>query len=271
MMRKLLKHEFIASGRIMGPLYAVVVLLTGYLTISYYVGEPSMNEIWKIVLVPFIALVVFMFTVIVTINSFQKSLYSDQGYLSFTLPVKSTSLLFSKVFVSTIWYILAVFCLLGSLYLTAYESGEVAGEEAVALLDTFLMLLFGGKTIGTIIASAIVKLLFLFMSLLLVTNTIFLAISVANTRHFQKRHVLWTIVFAVGFDVVIMNISELVSANITFGLAVTEEKFSLITSYSDLAMNAVFTDAVQPIFSLIVSIGLFFATRYVMHKKVNIR
>ncbi len=276
MMRKLFKHEFIATGRIMGPLYAVVAVLSGYLLISYFTGAKSGAEEMS---APFLAAFVlvmiafcnFLFTTVVMVSNFQKSLYGDQGYLSFTLPVKSTSLLLSKVLVSTIWYILAVVCFVVSGFFFLYAAEEAAGEEMMAMIESFLPLLLSGKTLATIITAFALSLVFLFLQLLIIPNTIYLAISVANTRLFQKRHLLWTIIFTIGFDAVVMKIIEVLSSNIIFGFGVTEGSITLITSIEELAVNASYTDMVQPIASVIVSIGLFIATRYVMHKKVNIR
>ena len=97
MLSKLLKHELISTGRIMGVLYAVVGVLMAYIVGSYYIGKGSEAATTGQMLGMMVLLIVsscsFFLTVIVMISNFQRTLYGDQGYLTFTLPVKSTALL----------------------------------------------------------------------------------------------------------------------------------------------------------------------------------
>ena len=99
----------------------------------------------------------------------------------------------------------------------------------------------------------------------------YFAISLANTRHFQKRYLLWTIIFTIVILFAVEKISGVISDNITFGLSIVGNELSVITNYDDLASGASFTDLVSIITYLIFGIGLYYATFYVMNKKVNIR
>ncbi len=51
---------------------------------------------------------VFVMTLVVTIQRFNKNLLGDEGYLSFTLPVKVTATSYSKMIISLMWTVLSV-------------------------------------------------------------------------------------------------------------------------------------------------------------------
>ena len=99
MLGKLLKNEFIATGRIMGALYAFVAVIMVYVLGSYYIAKDtaSTGQMLGIMVLLLISSCSFILTAVVMITNFQKSLYGDQGYLSFTLPVKGSTLLISKI------------------------------------------------------------------------------------------------------------------------------------------------------------------------------
>ena len=99
----------------------------------------------------------------------------------------------------------------------------------------------------------------------------YFAISLANTRHFQKKYLLWTIIFTIAVLFIVERISGVIADNIVFGIATVGNKLSVITSYDQLASGASFTDLVSVITYLIFGVGLYYATFYVMNKKVNIR
>ncbi len=277
MFAKLLKHEFIATGRIMGVLYAVVLLIMGYILGSYYFGRDASSAVTTtqmlgVMLLMIISMCNFILTTVVMVTNFQKSLYGDQGYLSFTLPVKSVSLLASKVVVSTVWYILAYVCLFATIALNAYVFKEdVIGQDSYAIIESFLPMLLGGKSLSTIITTIVVFLVIIFLLLLLVSNAIYFAISLANTRLFQKKYTLWTVIFSIVIGAFIMKLSEIVSNNVDFGLSVVGNSLELVTSRTQVGMGGNFINLTFIVIFLVMSVALFFATHYVMNKKVNIR
>lgn len=277
MLGKLLKHEFIATGRIMGVLYSVVLLIMGYILGSYYIGRNASDaatdgQMLGIMLLMLISSCSFFLTIVVMVTNFQKTLYGDQGYLSFTLPVKSVSLLASKVIVSTVWFIAAFACLMGTLAIMYFVIKEdYIGQENYAMIESMLPIFLGGKSLATLIASAVVSLIAFFVRFAVLSIEVYFAISLANTRLFQKRHLLWTIVFSIGTIYIAENISNLIANAVDFGLSVTGDAISLVTDSTQIAMGASFVNLTTLVISLVFGAAFFFATHYVMNKKVNIR
>lgn len=278
MFGKLLKNEFISTGRIMGILYAVVLVIMGYLLGSYYIGrnaaeaDPSNGQLVGVFLLMMISFCSFILTTIVMITNFQKTLYGDQGYLSFTLPVKSTALLASKVLVSTIWYVAAFLCLLGTVAITFVVLKEdVLGEESYGLLEQMLPMVLGGKSVTTMITSALISMITIFIRFAIVAIEVYFAISLANTRLFQKYHLLWTIIFSGAIVYVIEGITTLITRNFVFGLSVENNTYRLITDFKNMSLYGNYVDLAGLMISVVAGVAFFFATRYVMKNKVNIR
>ena len=97
MLRKLIRYEFLATGRIFLPLYGAFVLISLIMR-----GAMQIQNIWRIeensfmnllMVIPML-LYVGMFvatvvgTILIAISRFYKNLLSEEGYLTFTLPAK---------------------------------------------------------------------------------------------------------------------------------------------------------------------------------------
>ena len=92
MLMKLLKHEFRATARIMGPLYLILLAaaLAANLTAGLLDADSFILNIVSalIVMAWFVAVIgVFIVAFILMLQRFYKNLLGDEGYLMFTLPV----------------------------------------------------------------------------------------------------------------------------------------------------------------------------------------
>lgn len=120
MLTKLIKHEFRATARVMLPLYLVTILLalmtrasalwTKMVTFEGLTGQSFLALLSGIIAVGFsLALIAtFVVAVVLTIQRFRSNLMADEGYVMFTLPVSTHSLVWSKLIVSTVWFLGAV-------------------------------------------------------------------------------------------------------------------------------------------------------------------
>lgn len=273
MLRKLLKHEFIATGRIMGIVYAVVVLAMGYVIGSYYINhdEVTVGRAIGMLILVIISLGIFFLTAIIMITNFQKTLYGDQGYLSFTLPVKSVSLLTSKVMVSVVWFLAAFACVFGTMAIAFFIFRDDVAGDSYDMLESMLAMFTGGKTISTLIAYIVIEMISLFIKFAMLTVEVYFAITIANTRLFQKHYVLWTIIFSIGIIFIVEKISSLIADAVTFEVAFSDGAVSFITNSVDVPMAAIPVDLMSIVVSLVFGAAFYYATFYVMSKKINVR
>ena len=115
MLGKLLKYELKAMGRIMIPLYGVIlmvsVLLAFSMRLSMTAGMRTLIE--KLAIVSSVLLVVavaasIVTMLILTLQRFYRNLLGTEGYLMFTLPVSTADNILSKLISSMIWIILGI-------------------------------------------------------------------------------------------------------------------------------------------------------------------
>lgn len=110
MLRKLLKHEFRATGRIMLPLFGILLLVSVGANFSSRGMLNSDSSLLRTLGTIFIMLfIVGIFAVgiisfVLMINRFYKNLLQDEGYVMMTLPVCVHQQIWSKLIVSTVWF-----------------------------------------------------------------------------------------------------------------------------------------------------------------------
>ena len=130
MLGRLLKHEFSATGRRMLPTLGVLANLSIRLLESGVGGT-----LLRILMVLFIAAffigmtVAWIMTLVLMISRFYRNLLKDEGYLMFTLPTSTHALIWSKLIVSTVWF-LATALMIGLLMmLTVANLGQMSAED----------------------------------------------------------------------------------------------------------------------------------------------
>ena len=102
MLKKLMKYEFKATGRVYLPLFAALIILAGVNRLLMFLNLETPGEI-GIVISVILIIGIFVLTLILTIQRFRQNLLSNEGHLMMTLPVSTDSLILSKLFVSAVW------------------------------------------------------------------------------------------------------------------------------------------------------------------------
>ncbi len=131
MLRKLMKYEFKATGRIMLPLYGALLgfSIINKIFIGTNMAEVNMDFLGGIPAIItmigyFVTMVaVFVGTLFITVQRFYKNLFGDEGYLMNTIPVKSSQNIVNKLVVSMVWTIISGFIAATSIFVMAYEPG----------------------------------------------------------------------------------------------------------------------------------------------------
>lgn len=127
MLRKLLKHEFRATGRIMLPMIAILLAtsVAANLSLRYLMDSRA----WFLTMVGgllMMALVVAIIGVCVVsfvlmIQRFYKNLLQDEGYVMLTLPVSIHQHIWSKLIVSSVWFIVTALAVILACCITAFD------------------------------------------------------------------------------------------------------------------------------------------------------
>ena len=196
MLGKLLKHEFRATARVMGPLYLVLLVLSVCANVSVRLLDMNKGRFLDVLG----GLLLFLFgvgiigvcvmTLVVMVERFQKNLLGDEGYVMFTLPVSIHAQVWSKIIPAVVWSIAsAVAVALAALIATfrvAYVNQFVAQLRDILSQITSYYALNGAAFIAealalTFVSGAATCLVF-YAAMFAITSFLFSFYSLYHTR-----------------------------------------------------------------------------------------
>lgn len=281
----LLKNDFLASARVISLFYIALVILIGFFFVcaSLQGGSISGEFAEKVILARNISIalsiVVSFLLIFVTfffvVYDFFKSLFSPQGYLSFTLPVSSNQLLASKVIVYGGWMILsyAAFMLI-SAFLMNYTADEVIGMEKISFIESLLAMLGDIPSTTQIIAYIVYIVMMFFVIFLSFVSIVYFSITVSHVRLLQKHSIIASIVIFFVTAVLFLILAFKTTEIINFVMVFNEDKtlsFGVLQPGEYLSGNRLAMEVTPGFAFIILDVIMFFATSYVMHKKVNLK
>ncbi len=257
MLRKLMKHEFRATGRVMLPLYLVLLVTAvgaNFTTRGLMDTEYRILDVISVLLVTAfgIALVgVCAMSMVVMVERFYKNLLRDEGYVMMTLPVSVHQQVWSKLLVSTVWFAATAVMVVLACCVMAFDLNFVGeffrlvGEVFRGLLGEDPYLLAN----GTALFAEVVVLCFLGCFVLCLQFYAALAIG----HSFANHKMAWSVACFFGLQFVMQLLSsalvilvdtvglDVVLANVTHleGMAATHAMMVFLMA-STVAYGAVF-------------------------------
>lgn len=131
MLGKLIKHEFRATGRIMLPLY--LVLLVTAIGANFAARGLLDTPFWFLDVLGGMLIIAFTFAIIgvcvvafvLMIQRFYKNLLQDEGYVMLTLPVSVHQHIWAKLIVSAVWFVATVLAVILASCIMAFNIGIV--------------------------------------------------------------------------------------------------------------------------------------------------
>ena len=267
MLGKLLKYELKATSRVFIPLYIAILVVSIVNGLSLNLEILNIQGLATIVLMClFISL--FVITIVVTIQRFNKNLLKDEGYLMFTLPVSSKHLVLSKYLTSLIWTFLSFvvaflsFTIIFMIPTYKYFDFSYFINEFNLLFSNMLNLNILGQFIKIILLMIISYTIFIF--------NVYLALSVGQLPVFNRfRNVSSFIGFLV-INLLISYAQNIVSLFVNDASvnieAIDNINYAInsVTSIVSKGLN------IAIVINLIIILVLFFATTYILDKKLNL-
>ena len=273
MLGKLLKYEIKHSARYTATIYLATLAFAAISVIALL-----FNSTWLGVMSCFMLYIAGIASVIVTlvsvIKNFYDTLYGRQGYLTFTLPVKCSTVLLSKLITSVLWIIVG-FLVMGVTLLVIFFYAKDKSENIFDMIMDSLLIsgLSDMLPSGVVIAETIV--MFIILALLTVityVGYVFFVVTIANTGKFQSHPKLFGALVFLGIFAGVNSISNILTENIplTFNVATDRVFFDLADMFS-VEGTLLSYGIGGTIFSAIVAAGLLALTGYIMEHKVNIK
>lgn len=192
---KLIKHELKAGARRMGNIYLAALIACIAMLFSAFTNSGFMRFISSVavVIVAAVAVIVTYASVVFGAN---KSLFGREGYLTQTLPVRTSSLIFAKWFSASIWvlisYALAVVAFVAVFIYWTSENNE--GAQIYDMLFSFLQSFgFGAEAVYQkyMLVSAVIGL----FNACIFVMFIFFAITLSNINPFHKLGTVGIIIY----------------------------------------------------------------------------
>lgn len=260
MLGKLIKHELNASGRIFLPLYFIILVLSlvnrALSTINTLSGP--LNTIRGFMIAAYVLSIVatLIVTFVIMILRFYKNLMSDEGYLMFTLPVKSSQLIGSKLITSFIWNIASIIIVACSLLIMLGTSKNMnLLREFIDFAMMGLKASFGSTYILLIVEFIIM------MVVSLINQILLIYVSIAIGHLFNGHKVLGSFVSYIA-------ISTIIQILVTIILMIWARIADSTLDGLEAIPQQVFPFSI--IFSLICNFIFYYGTNYIFNRKLNL-
>ncbi len=270
MLGKLLKHELIATWKVPAALDALLLIL-GIVTAVVIRTIPHLDDSlgMNIFMFSFIGLFYIgiiaanIIVLVYLVIRYYRNLYTSEGYLTFTLPVKTDMIIHSKVITGSLWVFLSYVCTFIALITAGagfLRTMEVAGEDvgkAVREICSF----FGFTDPGFAV-------LILFMILITpVAGVLCLYFSVSVGQLWQSHKVLGAVLCIIGLYIVNQVLSQIAFFGSGFWQLMAASAVDIDASFGLIYKNMLL---ILTVMTLIESIIYYAVCLIIARKKVNL-
>ncbi len=274
MFGKLLKNDLKAQFHSMSTIFFGIFIITAVAEIIALFSDNVVGKVFGGLAAVCVLLFACVFIMIAVGLMFSKTMFGRAGYLTLTLPVKTSKLIWSKTVSGLIWTFCAYFLFLGASVLWIYQVKDFVGEDAVESAET-LLTLFGVPTFKMISIILIFFAIALSISVLLIIQSMYLGITLSNVKPFSKFSVIGTLVMFFATFLIIQKISTGLSDLLPFGMVISPETITFssntVETAAKLGSKVLCVNFCGPVFRLIMGILLHFPIVYLTKNKVNVQ
>jgi hypothetical protein len=260
MLSKLFKHEMRACARLLLPIFLILILLAllDRIVLGLDIFDGSLKVIPVFITVAFIFanIAVGFVTFILIIVRFYKNLISDEGYLMFTLPVKASQLIHSKLIASIIWLLSSVAVIFGSLSFT-FGTLDGASEFWDGVKTSWVQFTQEYGNDARMFFAEII--LIIFIGIVCSILQIYASVAIGQLVNGHK------ILGAFGAYVALYTIMQIAC---TIALVIAGLAFK--GNYDDLGMVTAIVMPVTALFTLIFTVIFYFITVILFNRKLNL-
>lgn len=274
MLGKLIKYEFKACGRTFFPLYIGILVLAAINGLCnnyniFSIGDNgsslgvSIENVQGILMLVLFALFValFVLTILLTIQRFKKNLLDEEGYLMFTLPVSTKSLILSKYLVAIIFIVLSTLVAVVSFMFIGLFSGNINLNDIASMLTLDMFKdIFSSQDLWKFILYIITGLLIMYSMFIF---TVYLAISVGQFPQFNKHRIAAGIIAFFVINTVLSYIQRLIN-NYIFTSGTTTE------IACNISFNITGYDVLGVVLNILLIVVLFMGTDWILNNKLNL-
>ena len=276
MILKLFKYDFMNIGKKLIPFYIaalVIGIINRFLLLTTDISRLEREENFlamfgsPLLYFAYFAVVfgIFCMTVFVIITRYSSSIYGNEGYLTNTLPLKPSQIIWAKLINFLIWIFISYFVIFVSMFILFpfefFIRNIIKDTEFYQDLNTMVKEFFSSKYIFM----SILQLIYNFFALVQSILIIFLSIAIANLFKSYK-----VVVGVIAFFIISI-IFSFIGASVTYS---TISNLDVPVIYGDTdptiflsLRNGTITSI---LYSLISSVLLFFGVHYLHTHNLNL-
>ncbi len=273
MFGKLLKNDLKAQWYTMNTIFTVVGIIAIAAELVTIFSDSQAGVVFGGMAVMLCLLFACVFIIIKVASMFSNTMFGRAGYLTLTLPVKTSSLIWSKTVSSLIWVFFVYSLFIGSAFLWIYQVKESLGSAVVGSAETLLSLL-GMPTFKQMFITIVFYCISLAIEVLLIVQCLYFGVTCSNVSPISKFGNIGAIVIFFLSFLFLQEGSTAISNLIPVGMVIGEEVLT-ITSNTINAAEGI-EGALQVNFAgvlsrLVFAICLHFPISYLTEKKVNVQ
>ncbi len=268
MVKKLLKYEFISYLRTLVPMY-IILFAIGAVNRFIQIFENDHFSYGIVFSSSIMALAIsivvcIVMTVIVGIVRFHKNLYTSEGYLTFTLPVTSGQLIFTK--------------LVTLLAFTAIGIAVILTSASVAMLGDVLIEVY--KAIGYILkqyfeylgthgAFYIIEVaLFILVSVIYQYMLYYSCITIGQTAKKNRVFIAFVTYFVYYIITQVLGTIFVIIGMVFGEMGVLARIMDVIRAHPYVSAHVIFATLIA--FFTVLCVVLYFVNRHIMNRKLNL-
>ncbi|MDE7436481.1 MAG: hypothetical protein K2N01_11775 [Lachnospiraceae bacterium] len=273
MLGKVMKHEFLDTGRVMIPLNlgAIGVLILGIMIecLNFPGDMLVILKVATILLYVFALMVLSVISYIYLAVRFYKSMFGSESYLTHTLPVGSFAKLNGKLLVALIWMLVnSAVCALSVIALIAVALKQADVTVPWGEVEQMLDMMFQMSPAALVAWCVLIFIVSSLQSLLM----IYVSMSVGQL--FQKHKIGASVLTYVIIYVVLQVISATVSATKSIALFEVSDSMDMIDPGFTMGylMGDFYKDllGMSLIMSAVCAVVFYGVTAYICNRKINL-
>ena len=211
MLGKLIGYETKAFGRIMLPLYGAMLAFALFTGLSIrFLPEDIMQGLPGVLifmLYTFLMLAIIIMTCVLSVTRFYKNLLGEEGYLMFSLPTDTATLIASKVISVVIWSTLSAIVAVLSIALSVLGAG---GIEPFREIIEFLSYPEIVERLPSVLGVTTMTVLIIVIGTAASIVRIYAGIAIGH--QFNSHRILFSILALVAFNVIGTTLSSILGS-----------------------------------------------------------
>lgn len=274
MFGKLLKNDLKAQWHSVSMVLLCIIIVTAVAELFAIISDNRILGTLAGLLVLIILAFACIIMVIAVSMLYSKTMFGRAGYLTLTIPAKTSAVVWSKTVSGLVW-IFSVFALMvGSLFLWVSQVDKTFGSEVAAAEQ--LLSMFGAPSFKIMFILVAIYVIYFAISILLLVQCIYFGITVSNVKPFSKLGVLGAILVAFITFFAISSVTSALSELLPMGVILTESNVVFTTSIGNTLQNinqkVVLSENITGnLLCLIMSLAINVPITYLVRDKVNIK